>query len=97
METSYIKEINPKTKIIGVEPFGAPSMTEAFNAGKVVTLDKINTFVDEPDYKEECIIFGTGGNSNVKISNLFSCSTDNFIVKVNDPNILNKYIIILNF
>jgi type I restriction-modification system DNA methylase subunit len=53
---------------------------------------ELTKYCDEPDYKEECIIFGTGGNSNVKISNLFSCSTDNFIVKVNNPNILNKYI-----
>jgi len=53
---------------------------------------ELTKYCDEPDYKEECIIFGTGGNSNVKISNLFSCSTDNFIVKVNSPNILNKYI-----
>ena len=44
--SSYIKEVSPKTKIIGVEPLGAPSMYEAFKANKVVKLDKVDTFVD---------------------------------------------------
>lgn len=42
----YFKSVSPQTKIIGLEPEGAPSMLEAFKAGKVVTLDKINRFVD---------------------------------------------------
>ena len=44
--SSYIKEVSPSTKIIGVEPLGAPSMYEAFKQNKVIKLDKINTFVD---------------------------------------------------
>jgi len=44
--SAYIKEVSPTTKIIGVEPLGAASMLEAFKLGKVVKLDKINTFVD---------------------------------------------------
>jgi threonine dehydratase len=44
--SSYIKEVSPNTKIIGVEPLGAASMTEAFRVGKVIKLDKINNFVD---------------------------------------------------
>ena len=43
---SYFKLYSPKTKIIGTEPEGAPSMHEAFKAGKPVTLDSIDTFVD---------------------------------------------------
>ncbi|MCG6140968.1 threonine ammonia-lyase IlvA [Leptospira mtsangambouensis] len=43
---SYFKEKSPHTKIIGVEPFGAPSMTEALKQGKPVLLDKIDKFVD---------------------------------------------------
>lgn len=43
---SYFKDKSPNTKIIGVEPFGAPSMTEALNQGKPVALDKIDKFVD---------------------------------------------------
>ena len=44
--STFIKEMSPKTKIIGVEPLGAPSMYEAFKQNKVIKLNKINTFVD---------------------------------------------------
>lgn len=43
---SYFKTYSAKTKIIGVEPEGAPSMTEALKAGKPVSLDSIDRFVD---------------------------------------------------
>ncbi|HYM95246.1 MAG TPA: threonine ammonia-lyase IlvA, partial [Chitinophagaceae bacterium] len=43
---SYFKTYSPKTKIIGVEPEGAPSMFEALKAGHPVTLDNIERFVD---------------------------------------------------
>lgn len=43
---SYIKMYSPKTKIIGLEPEGAPSMTAAFKNGYPVTLDSIDRFVD---------------------------------------------------
>ena len=43
---SYFKTFSPNTKIIGVEPEGAPSMTEAFKAGHPVTLHNIDHFVD---------------------------------------------------
>lgn len=43
---SYFKQIHPTTKIIGVEPAGAPSMKESLKKGEVVTLDKIDKFVD---------------------------------------------------
>ncbi|MDP4250160.1 MAG: threonine ammonia-lyase [Bacteroidota bacterium] len=43
---SYFKTYSPKTKIIGLEPEGAPSMFEAFKAGHPVTLEKIDRFVD---------------------------------------------------
>lgn len=42
----YFKEKSPLTKIIGVQPTGAPSMSAAFNAGKPVDLDEIDSFVD---------------------------------------------------
>jgi len=42
----YFKVLSPSTKIIGVEPLGAPSMKEALKAGKPVVLDKIQRFVD---------------------------------------------------
>lgn len=43
---TYFKTHSPKTKVIGVEPLGAPSMAEALKAGKPVVLEKINRFVD---------------------------------------------------
>lgn len=43
---SYFKTYSPKTKVIGLEPEGAPSMLEAFKAGHPVTLDKIDRFID---------------------------------------------------
>jgi threonine dehydratase len=43
---SYVKQISPNTKIIGVEPAGAPAMYESLKAGKVVNLEQIDSFVD---------------------------------------------------
>ena len=43
---SYFKQISPETKIIGVEPGGAPCMNEAIKAGKVIKLEHIDKFVD---------------------------------------------------
>jgi threonine dehydratase len=43
---SAFKTFSPKTRIIGMEPEGAPSMYEALKAGKPVTLENIERFVD---------------------------------------------------
>lgn len=43
---SYFAQISPSTKIIGVEPSGAAALYAARQAGKIVTLDKIDNFVD---------------------------------------------------
>jgi threonine dehydratase len=43
---TYFKTYSPATKIIGVEPEGAPSMKEALKAGHPITLDNIERFVD---------------------------------------------------
>ncbi len=43
---SYFNTFSPHTKIIGVEPKGAPSMHEALKAGHPVTLENIERFVD---------------------------------------------------
>jgi threonine dehydratase len=40
------KTYSPATKVIGLEPEGAPSMLAAFRAGHPVTLDSIERFVD---------------------------------------------------
>ena len=43
---SYFKTYSPKTKIIGLEPEGAPAMYEALKHGSPVTLENIDRFVD---------------------------------------------------
>lgn len=43
---SIFKQLSSKTKIIGVEPEGAPSMSFSLNQGKVVELLEIDRFVD---------------------------------------------------
>lgn len=43
---TYFKTFSPATKIIGVEPKGAPSMYEALKAGHPVTVENIERFVD---------------------------------------------------
>lgn len=40
------KLLNPKIKVIGVEPSGANCMQESLNQGKVVTLPSVNTIAD---------------------------------------------------
>lgn len=44
--STYIKEISPETKIIGVEPEGAPSMSTSIKAGENILLETIDNFVD---------------------------------------------------
>ena len=43
---SYFKSMSPDTKIIGVEPGGAPCMKTAIEKGEIVELDEIDQFVD---------------------------------------------------
>ncbi|WP_110112257.1 threonine ammonia-lyase IlvA [Bacillus sp. CGMCC 1.16541] len=43
---TYVKSVSPQTKLIGVEPLGAPGMQTSIEKGEVVCLDKIDSFVD---------------------------------------------------
>lgn len=43
---AYIKQMSPSTKIIGVEPAGAPCMKVAIETGEVVELEHIDKFID---------------------------------------------------
>ena len=43
---AYVKQISPETKIIGVEPGGAPCMKAAIENGAPVKLEHIDKFVD---------------------------------------------------
>ncbi|MDH5379776.1 MAG: threonine ammonia-lyase, partial [Cyclobacteriaceae bacterium] len=44
--SSVFKNLSPDTKIIGVEPAGAPAMFESIKQQTLVTLEKIDKFVD---------------------------------------------------
>lgn len=41
-----IKQLRPDSQVIGVEPFGADSLTRSLAAGHPVTLDKVDTIAD---------------------------------------------------
>ena len=43
---TYFKQVSPHTKVIGLEPEGAPSMLAALKAGHPIELEKIDKFVD---------------------------------------------------
>ncbi|MBW4884639.1 MAG: threonine ammonia-lyase IlvA [Bacillus sp. (in: Bacteria)] len=43
---TYMKNVSPDTKLIAVEPKGAPALFESNKKGEVVTLEKIDKFVD---------------------------------------------------
>ncbi|MBI2270014.1 MAG: threonine ammonia-lyase IlvA [Bacteroidetes bacterium] len=49
--SSVFKKLSPETKIIGVQPEGAPSMYQAMKEGMPVTLDSIESFVDGASVK----------------------------------------------
>ena len=44
--STFAKLYNPKIRVIGVEPAGAPSLTRALEAGHTVKLDHANTIAD---------------------------------------------------
>ncbi|MCI8608445.1 MAG: threonine ammonia-lyase [Firmicutes bacterium] len=44
--STLAKLLNPKIKVIGVEPAGAGCLTASLKAGKVVTLDQVSTIAD---------------------------------------------------
>ncbi|MEC8133491.1 MAG: threonine ammonia-lyase IlvA, partial [Bacteroidota bacterium] len=46
-----VKNLSPKTKIIGVEPAGAPSMSQSIDKGKIIKLNQIEKFVDGASVK----------------------------------------------
>lgn len=50
--TTVFKQLSPKTRIIGVEPAGAPSMRASLDKGELVSLEKIDKFVDGAAVKQ---------------------------------------------
>ncbi len=49
---SVFKQLSPETKVIGVEPLGAPSMSTSLEKNKVIRLHKIDPFVDGASVKK---------------------------------------------
>lgn len=43
---TWFRDRHPQTRVVGVEPAGAPSMTAALEAGEPVTLEEMDGFVD---------------------------------------------------
>ena len=43
---SYVADMSPSTRVVGVEPVGASSLRAAIEAGEPVTLESIDPFVD---------------------------------------------------
>lgn len=50
--SEVFKHLSPKTKIIGIEPEGAPSMKTSIANGEVTVLENINKFVDGAAVKQ---------------------------------------------
>ncbi len=44
--STVFRQLSPQTKIIGVEPAGAPAMKTSLEKGELVTLDEVDKFVD---------------------------------------------------
>lgn len=44
--STVFKQLSPQTKIIGIEPLGAPAMKTSLEKGELVTLDEVDKFVD---------------------------------------------------
>jgi len=44
--SAYLQTVKPEVKILGVEPMGAPSLSEALKNGGPVTVENIERFVD---------------------------------------------------
>lgn len=42
----YVKERRPQARVVGVEPVGADAMRRSLEAGKIVTLDRVDTIAD---------------------------------------------------
>jgi threonine dehydratase len=43
---TYVKSVSPQTKVIGIEPEGAPAMKMSLEQKQLITLDTIDKFVD---------------------------------------------------
>ncbi len=54
--STYLKHRNPATKVIGVDPAGAPKMVESVKAGYPKVLERIDNFIDGVAVKKAGVI-----------------------------------------
>lgn len=78
----YAKNLFPTTKIIGVEPEEAPSMTRAFEAGTPVTLDSVGMFADGVAVKR--VGTETFAICRALLDDIVLCSTDEICAAIKD-------------
>ena len=79
--STLAKLLNPKIKVIGVEPAGAACMSASIEAGKVVTLDEVNTIADGTAVK----------TPGIKIFPYVSKNLDG-IIKVPDEDLITAFL-----
>ena len=54
---------------------------------------KVESFVDEPDYQEECLIIGDGGEPSIHYSTQFSCTNHCYVLKrKQEAEVFVKYV-----
>ena len=69
--TTVLKSHSPKTKIIGVEPKGAPSMQQALVSGERIALKKMDRFVDGAAVRQVELFLTRFVNHLLKKSSLY--------------------------
>lgn len=81
---AYMKKVNPKCKIIGVEPEGALSMKTALFHGKVMRLETVHTVADGVAVKEV-------GNLTFDLCNAYVDE----IISVSDYEIMDAFLMLI--
>ena len=81
---AYVKAVNPRCKVIGVEPEGAMSMKTALSHGKVTRLDAVHTVADGVAVKEV----------GVKTFELCGTYLDE-IITVSDYDIMDAFLVLI--
>jgi type I restriction-modification system DNA methylase subunit/restriction endonuclease S subunit len=97
----YLKDVSSKIESVEYKKLGdictflskskrQASYGKDYGNYKFFTSSLNYKYCDDADYKQEALIFGTGGNANIKLATNFSCSADNFIITSEKIN--NKYL-----
>jgi type I restriction-modification system DNA methylase subunit len=85
MKLGDIFEFNPKSKRLA--SYGKPEGKYPFFTSSM----KLKYYVDEPDFIDESLIIGTGGNANINYGINFSASNDCFVLSNPKNDVYVKY------